>query len=52
MVITLAGRTVGLAIEDFHSRPSQSGKQPMSTNDGSVISYNGEVHNYIDLKEH
>ena len=31
--------------------PSQSGKQPMSTNDGRyVISYNGEVYNYIDLR--
>jgi len=30
---------------------SSAGHQPMSTGDGHVISYNGEVYNYTELKE-
>ena len=42
---------IDLAIEDFPFELNKSGKQPMSTNDGRyVISYNGEVYNYIDLR--
>ena len=43
---------IGLGLEDLIIDLSKSGKQPMiSNNERFVISYNGEIYNYKELKK-